>query len=229
MTAEIPSQDNQEFAINKLLAEFHGAVETTAANSEKYQQMLAALKKYNPSFEPMQLSGCSPKTEVLANVVAGIYAPLIHAYTGLLVKNTCEGNLPKIVIAPPRDAIPLANSIKAQAQLMQANIHLELPHVNRNTAGIANNQKAGGNQKSPYLDLLLDQTTQRFNGAGAAMELETGIYGTTSLVMARAFKERWLKQYFPIKFYGLGPNLSFVHGVLSEGKEWWLRQLRQKD
>ena len=211
---------SQKFTIDKLLAEFHTSVDLVVGNSEKYAQMIDALKVCNPAFTPVQVETDFSKAEVLANVVAGVYAPLIHGYATTIVRNIKEGKLPNAVVAPPRDAIPLAVAIQAHADIQGVEVQLLAPHVNRNTAGIANNQKGYLVEKSPHLDLLLDQTIQNMNGSTGAVEVEPGIYGTTSLIMAAAFKSRKLSHYFPIKFYGLGPNLSYVHAVLSEGQGW---------
>ena len=211
---------SQELVIDRLLAEFHNSVDLVARNPEKYAQMINILKTYNPSFRPVQVETNFPKAEVLANVVAGIYAPLIHGYATTIVRNIKEGKLPNVVIAPPRDAIPLAIVIQTHADIQGVEVQLLEPHINRNTAGIANNQKDYFVEKSPYLDLLLDQTIQNMNGSTGAVEVEPGVYGTTSLIMAEAFKSRKLSNYFPIKFYGLGPNLSYVHAILSGGEEW---------
>jgi hypothetical protein len=161
-----------------------------------------------------------PETKVLANVVAGIYAPLIHGFATTVLKNIENGILPNIVIAPPRDAIPLANALKSQAKLIDSELNIIMPHINRNTAGIVNNQKNAIAQKSPLIDLLFDQTISSVKNKNGFVEIETGIYGTTSLVMAQAFKSRGVEKYIPIKFYGLGPNLSYIHAILSDGKEW---------
>jgi len=169
---------------------------------------------------PVEVNSSYPETKVLANVVAGIYAPLIHAFSNTILKNIESGILPPIILAPPRDAIPLANSLRAMADIKGQKIQIiEIP-VNRNTAGIFNNQKMNKVEKSPYLDLLFDQTISSMNSTNSVVEIETGIYGTTSLVMAQAFKSKNFEHYHPLKFYGLGPNLSFVHAVLSDGNEW---------
>jgi hypothetical protein len=210
----------QEYAIDKLLTEFHSCVDTVAADSEKFAQMTKILKAHNPYFIPIQIESTYPKVEVLVNVVAGVYAPFIHGFATTVVKNIREGKLPNVVIAPPRDAIPLSVAIKAQAEIQEVDVDILSPHVNRNTAGIINNQKGYCAGKSPYLDILLNQVVDSINGTNEVVEIEPGIYGTTSLIMAEAFKSRRLNHYYPIKFYGLGPNLSYVHAVLSDGKEW---------
>lgn len=157
---------------------------------------------------------------MLSNVVAGIYAPLIHSFSNSVLQNINSGVLPPVIVAPPRDAIPLVSSLKAMAALHGQDLLIFEPPVNRNTTGIANNQKKYFIGRSPYLDQLLDETVESLQGSTCVMEVETGIYGTTSLVMAAAFKSRKLDFYYPLKFYGLGPNLSFVHAVLSDGKQW---------
>ncbi len=130
------------------------------------------------------------------------------------------GVLPPEVVAPPRDAIPLVSSLLAQAEIRGIDLHIFEPPVNRNTAGIANNQKSGDAKVSPFLSLMFDQTVSAMNGTPSIVEVETGIYGTTSMIMASAFKSRGVESYYPLKFYGLGPNLSFVHAILSNGQEW---------
>lgn len=178
------------------------------------------LRAITLGFQPVDTNAQFPETKVLVNVVAAIYAPLIHGFSQAILKNIQTGVLPFEVIAPPRDAIPLASSLLAQAEIKGIDLHLFEPPVNRNTAGIANNQKSGDAKKSPFLDLMFDQTKAAMNGATSVVEIETGIYGTTSKTMAAALKDRGVINYYPVKFYGLGPNLSFVHAVLSKGKEW---------
>ena len=229
MTKEILKNQNsaptelatsQEFVIEKLLPQFHASIDLVVKESGKHAEMIEVLKAHNPDFTPIQVETKHPKAEVLANVVAGIYAPMIHGFATTIVRNIKEGKLSNVVIAPPRDAIPLAVAIEAQAEIQGCELQVMMPHVNRNTAGIANNQKGYFIGRSPHLDLLLDQAIFNMNGSTGAIEVETGIYGTTSLIMAEAFKARKLKRYSPIKFYGLGPNISYVHAVLSDGKEW---------
>lgn len=210
----------QEFAIDRLLAEFHQSVGEVVSVPEKQGEMVTLLKQFNPKYVPLGEVGELDEKEVLVNVVAGVYAPLIHGFSSCVAKNIKEGLLPPVVLAPPRDAIPIAVSLQEQSRIQGVDVQLLMPHVNRNTAGIANNQKAELVDRSPFLDTHFDQLIHGMNGKKSAVELETGIYGTTSLVMAEGFKERGLEEYVPIKIYGLGPNLSFVHAILSNGQEW---------
>jgi len=209
----------QEFAVDRLLAGFHASVEMMVNEPKKYGEMLVLLGEYNPIFTPINVDTKYPKAEVLGNVVGGIFGPMIHGLAITIVRNIQAGNLPNVIIAPPRDAIPLVVALESQALIYGCEMQIIMPPITRNTAGIANNQKDGVVEKSPLLDLLLDQIMQGISGPGVT-EVETGIYGTTSLVMANALKARGLGRYFPVKFYGLGPNLSYVHAVLSSGEEW---------
>ncbi len=211
---------SHEFAIQRLTTQFSESVSSVAECSEKYEEMLKQIKEFNPQFVPISVEAEVPEAKVLAQVVAGIYAPLIHAFSLTILKNIDAGNLSPVIVAPPRDAIPLRNSLFVMAQLKGVSIQVLEPYVNRNTAGIANNQKSGITGRSPYLDQHIDQVAAAMNGTEAITEVETGIYGTTSLVMAHEFAQRGIEVYTPMKIYGLGPNVSFLHGVLSGGQEW---------
>ena len=63
---------------------------------------------------------------------------------------------------------------------------------------------------------------QYFDGyiESGVSEIEPGIYSTTSLEVAMELKALGLPKYVSVKLYGLGPNLSFVHALLSGGEEW---------
>lgn len=209
-----------EFAIDLLLAEFHRAANSVIESEAKRQQMIALLKEFNPRYVPVNAKTSSAKAEVLAEVVAGIYVPFIHSFSQAVLKNIEKGIIPEDVIAPPRDSIPLAVSLKSYASLKGVEINILTPPVNRNTAGIENNQKPGQARMHPLMAKLFEQVKASMNGTIGLTEIETGIYGTTSFVMAEEFKKRGLNEYVPIKFYGLGPNLSYVHAILSNGKEW---------
>lgn len=212
---------SQEFAIDKLVAQFDESVDSVIESPEKQVKMFDLLKEYNSEFIPLKFKTWSQKAKILGNVVAGIYAPLIHGFSGTVLKNIENGTLPPVILTPPRDAIPISVSIQTLAKLKGIEVEILMPHINRNTAGIANNQKTGVAKESPLLALHVRQlATGLSNGKMGMVELEPGIYGTTSLVMAERFKQEGLGKYVPIKFYGLGPNLSYVHAVLSGGKEW---------
>jgi|GEM_PF-5618024 len=229
MTIELPNDKDkiaatsiasQEFAIDGLLAQFHDSVSLVSKDPKKHANMVEALRAYNPKFTPVLVETDLAEAKVLANVVGGIYAPLIHGFTTTIIRNIKDNRLPNVIVAPPRDAIPLAIALQAHSEIQGVDIKLLMPHVNRNTAGIVNNQKDSLVGRSPHLDLLLDQIVQSMGASIGAVEIEPGIYGTTSLIMAEAFKARKLDQYFPIKFYGLGPTSSYVHAVLSGGNQW---------
>ena len=164
----------------------------------------------------------------MANVVSALYAPLIHAFSKTTLSNIETGVLPRVIIAPPRDAIPLAVSLKEMSRIHHDTISIFMPPVNRNTSGILNNQKGEYIGRSPLLSTLFDQLSTAMGKPQTIMEMETGIYGTTSKIMAEAMKTRGTKKYHPLKFYGLGPNISFVHGILSNNQEWVAEEAEAK-
>ena len=209
-----------EFAIDHLLDQFHCSVEKVSQDPEHYQEMIEHLQSWNPRYQEITGDFPNPESRVLAQVVSGIYVPLIHGFAKTTVENIAVGNLPPVVFAPPRDAIPLGKSIQAFADMNQVTVQVIEPLVNRNTAGIANNQIDGTASRDPLLNLHLEQVKASMNGIAGIVEVETGIYGTTSLVMAEAMKALGVPEYSAFKFYGLGPNLSYVHGVLSGGESW---------
>lgn len=209
-------------SLDHLTQAFNADVNYMVLNKEKQQEMLALLGDYNPRFKPVEIDCQYPETRVLANVVAGIYAPLIHGFTSMVLKNIDCGLLPGVIMAPPRDAIPLVTSLKAiTAAKGLAYPMILMPPINRITAGIPNNQKLEFEaHKDRLFDLLVEQTFNHLNGYQGVTEMETGIYGTTSLVTAATLRKLGLNHYHALKFYGLGPNLSYIHGLLSSAQEW---------
>ena len=212
-----------EHELDVLVGEFHHSVESVVADESLFNSMILRLKEINPYFKPEYYSDFK-EANILANVVAGIYAPLIHGFSKTILENISQGYLPKIIIAPPRDTIPLVSSLKAMAEFGEQKLTIIKPPITRKTAGIANNQLSGIAQEDPLFDLLLDQTFGQHCQKGNLLELEAGIYSTTSLKVAGKLKAKGVNQYTALKFYGLGPNLSYVHGLLSGGKEWVAEQ-----
>ncbi len=212
MTTETAPQINLDI----LLAKFHGDL-TTAANCP--ENTLALITQLNPWF---QFNVYSPdsKANLLANIVAGIYAPLTHAFSATILHNISLGMLPSTVIAPPRDTIPIAHSIRALATYKGLAVPVLQPSINRNIAGIANNQSAQIASASPLLlDYVMQELGPHINGGFT--ELEYGIYGTTTRAMVQCLRQMGIKtRYVSPKFYGLGPNLSYVHGLLTNGQYW---------
>jgi hypothetical protein len=52
MAQEKDSADIAEIVIDQLVSQFHGSVKVMAHNPDKYSEMLALLKNYNPQFLP---------------------------------------------------------------------------------------------------------------------------------------------------------------------------------
>ncbi|MFS8159643.1 MAG: hypothetical protein ACMG6E_05420, partial [Candidatus Roizmanbacteria bacterium] len=213
-----------ESDLDRLMRQFHASIDTVISTPALKEEMLGHLSAFNPKFVPVSLDETHPKTEVLANVVSAIYAPLMHGFATAILRNIQSGALPPYVIAPPRDSIPLLTALQAQADLQGVSLTTLTPHVNRNTGGIANNQRTTLPSRSPHLDTLLDQVMRSLGKSNAVLEIETGIYGTTSKVTAEGLKARGLQKYIPLKFYGLGPNMSYVHAILSGGTGCWVAE-----
>ncbi|KXK26060.1 MAG: hypothetical protein TR69_WS6001001354 [candidate division WS6 bacterium OLB20] len=196
----------------KLLKEFASDVEAAADNP---QPTYDAIQKINPLFVPDTYSDDN-QANLLANVVAGIYAPVIHGFTAHVLDNIAAGILPDEVLLPPRDTIPMVYSLYRQSQLRGIPVTIHTPAVNRITAGIANNQADYNPVQDPLFDELLVQHFGQLEKP--LLELETGIYGTTTLALAEGLHRNGIRQpVIPYKLYGLGPNLSFIHGALSSG------------
>lgn len=206
--------------VDILTADFSLAVNSVVFKPERKAQMPLLLKEINSDFKPTKIESPFTEAEVLAEVVAAIYAPLIHGFTSTVIENIKAGKIPGTVMAPIRDAIPIVVSLQEMAKLKGVTVKILTPPINRFTAGIANNQKDYQPVKDPLFGQLIDQIMFSLDSQAGITELETGIYGTTSLVNAKLLKEKGLTCFVPIKFYGLGPNLSYVHAVLSGGKEW---------
>jgi len=197
--------------LDTLLNQFNNSVETSAVNPT---EVYVALKKLNPYFN-YQTYSPDKKADLLANIVAAIYAPLINAFISTILDKIELEEIPNIIFVPPRDAIPLFLSIIEQAK--NRNIYIEIldPSLNRKILGINNNQSDEDAVEDPLVNKYIFQTFAQHNGM-SILEIETGIYGTTTLALANKFKELGLDiKILPIKMYGLGPNLSFFHYLLS--------------
>lgn len=215
--AAIPTDGTEE---ERLVSEFANTLRDVVANPEKQTLLFAKLLEINPNYQP-KLYSQDAKANILANVVAAIYAPLIHAFTGSVLKNIQAGVLSPVVIAPPRDGIPFANSIKAQAALKGMAIKVIDLQVTRKVAGISNQQGQNGQEVKP--DPLLEEYIAQELGPYLEQgftEIEPGIYSTTSMVTAGLASRIGNEKYTALKLYGLGPNLSFIHAILTGGQEW---------
>lgn len=205
--------------LDLLLAQFHRSVEVVSNDGEAFTQMCAVLHEVNPHFSPEAYSSLS-EANVMANVVAGVYAPLIHGFSKTILKNIQLGKLPEVIVAPPRDTVPLAISLEAMAEQAGAGLTILKPPITRKTAGIPDNQSDEVPREDPLFSSMVYQVFGGCSDGSGVTELETGIYSTTSLKVASMLKESGIGEYVALKFYGLGPNLSYVHALLSGGAEW---------
>lgn len=212
--AEMPSVTGNE--LTELLDVFQDSLEAVVQDPNKQMEMYAGLQEINPSFSPKQYAEDS-KANSLANIVAAYYAPLIHGFSGMVLKNIEDGWLPDTIFAPPRDTIPIANSLSCLSQIKGVPVKVLQPSITRKTAGVYNNQNGEFTGQDP----LFSQMVKDVGGdISEVVEIEFGIYSTTSLSTAKIMAENGLKQFVPLKFYGLGPNLSWVHALLANGQEW---------
>jgi len=220
-TLDILTQSEQVTGheLESLLENFHNGAERVANDPVECAEMYRFIQKINPEFVPDDYSD-NPKANILANVVAGIYAPMLHCFTETILDNIEAGILPPVLVAPPRDAYPIVTSLRAQMDKRKKYYPIITPPVNRITAGIPNAQGLVKVTQDPLFMEMLGQQFGDYLSTGY-VELETGIYGTTSLAMARALKSiGMVGNCVSIKFYGLGSNNSFVHALLSNNGEW---------
>lgn len=205
--------------LDKLLSTFHNSVERAAYDGRESGKVYSVLKKVNPEYSPEKYSAL-PEANMLANIVAAYYAPLIHGFTGMLLNNITQGTLSEVILVPPRDTIAIAVSLEEMSKIKKLPIKLLNPPINRNITGVANNQKDQFFGQDPLFEKLMTTELLPYTNSGLT-EAEFGIYSTTSLVVAK-----WLHSHqvdsrlAPVKFYGLGPNISWVHALLSNGQEW---------
>jgi hypothetical protein len=222
--AEMRSVGGSE--LDLLLDQFHQSVETVSRNSEAFKRMCMILHEINPYFSPEIYSSLS-EANVLANVVAGLYAPLIHGFSKTVLRNIHNGKLPEVIVAPPRDTIPLVVSLEAMVEKTGDGLAILKPPITRKTAGIPNNQLDEITREDPLFKLMISQTFNTHRNGRGITELETGIYSTTSLKVACMLNELGISEYVALKFYGLGPNLSYMHALLSGGTEWMAEKAEQ--
>jgi hypothetical protein len=206
--------------VDELTKNFHDAAQNVADNPLLKSELYEILHFYNSYFEPGHYSDTSARADVLANVVAAIYAPFIHNFSLAILQNIKNGVLPACIMAFPRDTIPMVHSLKRHARNQGIPIHVIQPFVNRNTAGIANNQRSKDPIQSPHLEEYLRQSLSKFSPQQSFTEIEPGIYSTLSPKVAEILIKYGYGKLFSPKFYGLGPNLSYIHAILSDGKEW---------
>jgi hypothetical protein len=209
--------------LDALLACFHNSVGQAAGNVQTFNKLQSVLHEVNREYFPATYSSL-PEANVLANVVAAYYAPLIHGFSTMILDNVSSGTLPPVVLVPPRDTIPIAVSLKNMSRIKRVPITLLDPPINRNTSGVVNNQKDHFVGRDPLFDQLLQEEVVPHTKSGL-VEAEFGIYSTTSLVVAKWLHTHQVETALaPVKFYGLGPNTSWVHALLSDGEEWVAEQ-----
>jgi len=217
LLASIPVDGTEE---DRLVSEFAETLDAMIGDEKKQYSLVEKLMEINPNYQP-KIYSQDTKANILANVVAAIYAPLIHAFTGSVLKNIQAGILSPVIIAPPRDAIPFANSIKALAEIKGIPIKVIDLQVTRIIAGIGNQQASKGKvaMPDPLLAEYVYQELSPYLEYGFT-EIEPGIYSTTSMMNAELAAKMGNVKYAAFKLYGLGQNLSFTHALLSGGQEW---------
>lgn len=220
--------------LDNLSSEFTQSVQEVLENPKSKAELIETLKEVNPAFIEACYSD-DPKANLLANIVSAIYAPLLHAYAISILDNVEEGKLSPYLVAPPRDAIPIVAALRSQhakgteSGRYSTNLTIFQPPINRITAGIRIAQNAVTPQQDPLLEELLIQTFEKIPPEIGYTEVETGIYGTTSLVMGLLLQQNGLNmRTVSTKFYALGPNHSFTHALLTNGQEWIAEKAEDK-
>lgn len=220
--------------LQQLSNEFSRSLTEVVTHPESKEQLYNALTHINPHFAPEQYSD-NEKANVLANIVAAVYAPLFHGFAETILDNIEAGKLPNIILAPPRDAIPIVTALQAQITERETKGQMSIPviilqpAVNRITAGISNAQGHLTATQDPLLEEYLLQELSPFKGS-AVLEVETGIYGTTSLVTAQVLRKLGITDtYTSVKWYALGPNMSYIHALLNNGAEWIADRTEESD
>lgn len=221
--------------LEALSSEFSQSVEKTLKCNQSRADLFTTLKELNPAFVEKTYSE-SPKANLLANIVSAVYAPLLHAYAHSILENIEAGSLSPYIIAPPRDAMPIVAAIKSQHKIgveagrYSQQITIMQPPINRITAGIKIAQNTHEPKLDPLLPELLQQTFQDIPPEIGYTEVETGIYGTTSLVTALLLAQQGINiKIVSTKFYALGPNHSFTHAILSNGHSWIAEKAEDQD
>lgn len=205
-----------EGKLEPILQQFHEDIKNCATSPEKISEICKLIKEFDPSFE--WNNDYSPDAEIclMANIVSGIYAPLIVSFCYTILKNVESGNLPKNLYIPPRDGYPLIAAMRVLSQNLGIEVNIiDLP-VSRALAGIDNNQADGQAMQDPLLIEYLQQHIGECEGD--IVEVETGIYGTLTLMMSLLFEEGEIDtSIIPIKMFGLGPTLSYFKSIFDNG------------
>lgn len=214
--------------LDDLLMFFASSVEDVAYDQKKYREMCGLIKSLNSDYVHTHYSD-NPKAQVMSQVVSGIYAPLIHGFSLAIIRNIQRGVLPPHIISPPRDTIPILCSLVPMAMEEGEGVVVSTPPITRRVAGISNAQGEMCVKKDPLFKDLVAQTIQNdLCGTQTVCEVETGIYSTTTQQIAVDAKKHGVHEYIPLKLYGLGPNLSYIHGLLSGGGEWLAEAAEKK-
>lgn len=213
--------------VDTLVEEFKRSADRVAQSPELLAELFETLKDLNPKYQPAEFSK-DGKANVLANVVAAIYAPIIHNFNLALLKNISLGKISGNVLAPPRDTIPFVHSLNSLAAIQSIPITIFTPYINRHTAGIHNNQTNTIPVESPYLRRHFAEVIEPVQTAQDFTEIEPGIYSTLSLKVSQMLKELGHSNLAALKLYGLGPNLSYIHAVLCDGEEWVAEEAERK-
>jgi hypothetical protein len=219
--------------IDDLLAAFHGDIAQLAEQKTRYQELMLKLHQLNPCFEPISAIdhfGALPEAIVaeldeeqkerllvLVNIYTAIYVPLIHAFSYFVLTNIQAGKLPNNLLIPPRDPIPIYFAMHAQAGTLGMVLNTITPAMNRKIAGIANNQSDYSPQVDPLFHDYVKQELAALGSPDEIVEIEPGVYSTTSLRIAQYMNDNGHKiAYIPVKIYGRGPNISFIHWLLTD-------------
>jgi hypothetical protein len=229
--------------LDEILQKFDADIAEVSDSSELTKTMLAKIQRFNPYFVPIQtleefvsvpaqdpnlwhmLSQLDEQEKQIllakVNIYKGIYSPLIHAFTAFVLKLMQENKIPNSFVIPPRDPIPIYFAMLAQANINHQILNIVTPAMNRHIAGIPNNQIDEITITDKYFADYVRQELAKLGHPNCIVEIEPGIYSTTSLMIAEYMNNNGhLVRYMPLKLYGKGPNFSFIHGLLTGGKQY---------
>jgi hypothetical protein len=199
MTPELSDKDKIRF-------EFSARVGACVNNPKRQEQLVEYIQRLNSAYSPIGEIGKMDSRQVLLNLVAGIYGPMICAFADAISKNVRK-RLPPNLIFLPRDAYPILSAFLEICKDPSFCRPLVL-HFNREETL----------QKDPllkeYLTQMIGEMKREDNGLRIT-EVDTGVFGTVSKLLAKALKDVApdIESYVPVKFFGLGHGVSFVHAV----------------
>ncbi|MDQ6985624.1 MAG: hypothetical protein Q9M91_02350 [Candidatus Dojkabacteria bacterium] len=117
---ELPAEQE----LDPILESFNTAIKASATSEEKIGDITTVIQNLNPEFTWSNEYSDDLEINLMANIVEGIYAPLITAYVYTIVTNVRDGVLPPNLYIPPRDGYPLIGAIRVIAQELDVDLNI---------------------------------------------------------------------------------------------------------